>query len=242
MKTILTIILLFCFANSTIAQPTAPKLQLPTSKQILKASIVPVALIAYGSLSIQNNGWPSSIRVKQYRDDHFGSFKNYTDDYLLYSNAAVVYGLDLLKVKAKHDVLNQTIIMTKTSLLALGITGVMKYTFKQTRPDNSDNYSFPSGHTAWAFALACVVHQEFKETSNWFGVFAYTSATITGAMRILNNKHWYSDVLVGAGVGILSTNLVYLTHQNKFKKRAYDTSLIPHVSSKHVGLTWHLSF
>jgi membrane-associated phospholipid phosphatase len=54
-------------------------------------------------------------------------------------------------------------------------------------------------------------------------------ATGIGAMRVMNNRHWVSDVLVGAGIGVFSTNIVYLTHQYKWgnKKRAGQTMIVP---------------
>ncbi|MES2689619.1 MAG: phosphatase PAP2 family protein [Bacteroidota bacterium] len=218
-----------------------------TSQRALRNNIIalsiPVALITYGSLCTNNNGFPSSHDVKKFRDNHFSTFKNYTDDYLLYSNAALVYGFDLLKIPAKNDVLNQSIIMAKTTVLALGIAGIMKYSFTQTRPDRSDNLSFPSGHSALAFALAGVLHHEFKDSSPWISVLGYTSATVTGAMRILNNRHWYSDVLVGAGIGMLSTNIVYLTHRNKYSNSSLKRSVcLPIIGTNYYGLSWQKSF
>ncbi len=54
-------------------------------------------------------------------------------------------------------------------------------------------------------------------------------ATGVGAMRVMNNRHWISDVMVGAGIGILSTNLAYLTHRYRWgkKKNGGQTTVIP---------------
>ena len=48
---------------------------------------------------------------------------------------------------------------------------------------------------------------------------AYGIATSVGVVRMANNKHYLSDVLVGAGLGILSMKMSYLTHQYKWKKK-----------------------
>ncbi len=48
--------------------------------------------------------------------------------------------------------------------------------------------------------------------SPWYGVAGYSIAGATGALRMMNNKHWFSDVLAGAGVGILSTKLTYFVY------------------------------
>ena len=51
--------------------------------------------------------------------------------------------------------------------------------------------------------------KEYGDRSPWIGIGAYTVASATGIMRMANNKHWLSDVLMGAGIGILSTELGY---------------------------------
>ena len=68
------------------------------------------------------------------------------------------------------------------------------------RPDGSSNRSFPSGHTAEAFAAAEFMNQEYKHLSPWYGIAGYTLATATGTLRVLNNSHWLSDVIMGAGL------------------------------------------
>ena len=243
MKQVLFWLFIALQLTSVAQQDSAKKFCRTPERTLLRATVVPVALITYGALCINGSGLPSSRDVKKFRDNNFGTFRNYADDYLVYSNAALVYGFDLLKVPAKNDVLNQSIIMAKTTFITLGIVGVMKYSIAQTRPDGSNNHSFPSGHSALAFALAGVLHHEFKSASPWISILGYTSATVTGAMRILNNKHWYSDVLVGAGIGMLSTNIVYLTHQNKYSNSSLKRSVcLPIIGTNYYGLSWQKSF
>ena len=69
-----------------------------------------------------------------------------------------------------------------------------------------------------AFANAEIIHQEFKDRSAWYSVAGYSLAVSTGAMRMLNNRHWLSDVVAGAGVGILSTRLAYVIYPWLHKK------------------------
>jgi membrane-associated phospholipid phosphatase len=52
--------------------------------------------------------------------------------------------------------------------------------------------------------------KEYKDTSLWIGIAGYAVATGTGALRVLNKKHWVSDVVTGAGIGILSAEAGYL--------------------------------
>ncbi len=87
------------------------------------------------------------------------------------------------------------------------------------RPDGSNRHSFPSGHTATAFMTATMLNKEYGHKSPWIGIGAYSVATATGLMRMANNKHWLSDVLTGAGIGILSTELGYYLADLIFKER-----------------------
>ena len=54
------------------------------------------------------------------------------------------------------------------------------------------------------------MRQEYKDVSPWYGIAGYVAATTTGALRMFNNKHWFRDVVAGAGFGILSTQVAYV--------------------------------
>jgi len=82
-----------------------------------------------------------------------------------------------------------------------------KFAASRQRPDGSDALSFPSGHSASAFATATVLEQHF----GWkVGIPAYTFAGFVGASRMASSKHYLSDVLVGAGIGIATGRTVTL--------------------------------
>jgi membrane-associated phospholipid phosphatase len=51
------------------------------------------------------------------------------------------------------------------------------------------------------------MHQEYKDQSVWYSIAGYTAATATGVLRMYNVRHWFSDVVAGAGIGILGTKL-----------------------------------
>ena len=55
-----------------------------------------------------------------------------------------------------------------------------------------------------------MLYQEYKHSEPWVGITGYVVATGVGLLRIYNNRHWASDVVAGAGIGILSTKLSYL--------------------------------
>lgn len=84
------------------------------------------------------------------------------------------------------------------------ITHTLKAVVHETRPDGSANNSFPSGHTATAFLGADLVRQDY----GWgWGAGAYAIAAGVGVMRVVHKRHYWYDVLAGAGVGILSAQI-----------------------------------
>jgi membrane-associated phospholipid phosphatase len=100
--------------------------------------------------------------------------------------------------------------------LATGISSSLKYTIGRTRPPVagdpihfrpfSGSNSFPSGHTAVAFAIATSIADETDDS--WSDVALYGAATLTAMARVNDDRHWTSDVLVGALIGHLSAKWV----------------------------------
>jgi len=87
--------------------------------------------------------------------------------------------------------------------------------FKRFEAGMSDSYvSFPSGHTAAAFSLATVVALQYRH-SGWVPVAAYTIAAGVGLSRLAMDRHWASDVAVGALVGHLVARLVVRNHNKR---------------------------
>jgi membrane-associated phospholipid phosphatase len=110
---------------------------------------------------------------------------------------------------------------------AAGVTLVGKALVDEDRPDDSDNDSFPSGHTANAFASATTLHRRY----GWeVGFPAYAVATLTGVARERARKHYWWDVVAGAAIG--SAAGWYFTD-------AFDSKvqLVPWVDSKGAGLS-----
>lgn len=76
--------------------------------------------------------------------------------------------------------------------------------FKQS----NDFHSFPSGHSSHAFALAHTFSRELKDDVPWVPFVAYPIATWTAVSRVMDRKHWLTDVVAGAALGILVSNVV----------------------------------
>lgn len=156
---------------------------------------------------------------KGMRDDYMPAFRHQYDDYLQYAPMAVMYGLKAAGVKSRSSwgrMLTSDVF--SAAVMAMAVNAV-KYTVREKRPDGSADNSFPSGHTATAFMAATMMSKEYGGRSIWYSVGAYTAATATGLSRIANNKHWMGDVLVGAGIGVLSTEIGYWLADMIFKDR-----------------------
>ena len=147
-------------------------------------------------------------------------FKTGIDDYTQFFVPAVVVGLKLGGYEGRSDWPRLLASAGMSYAIMAGFVNGIKYTAKEMRPDGSTANSWPSGHTATSFVGATLLHKEYGLTrSPWWSVAGYGVATATGVMRVLNNRHWISDVLSGAGIGIMSTELGYALCDLMFKGR-----------------------
>jgi membrane-associated phospholipid phosphatase len=114
----------------------------------------------------------------------------------------------------------------KSLMYTYTLTEYVKSLVKRTRPDGSDNRSFFSGHTSTTFAAATFLYLEMDHIyDSWsltrnnltarlliqgstFGLF-YGWAGYVGYSRIKDNKHYLTDVMLGAAVGSLISYFVY---------------------------------
>ena len=148
------------------------------------------------------------------------NFHNEIDNYTQYVPLALTIGLKIAGVESRSDWPRFWASSAASAAIMAGLVNGIKYTASEMRPDGSTRNSWPSGHTATAFLAATILHKEYGLTrSPWYSVGAYTIATATGVMRVLNNRHWISDVLSGAGIGILSVELGYGLMDLLFKQR-----------------------
>lgn len=164
-----------------------------------KHFIIPAALISSGLLlknAPMNKNLQGDLRAILGTDFHTKA-----DNYLQYEAVLQIYGGRYLGFKPKNDFLHQTINIAISNAIMGGIVQTMKHTIKEERPDGSDEFSFPSGHTGTAFTNASLLFYEYKDVNIWYASSGYLFATATGFLRIANNKHYTSDVLAGAGIG-----------------------------------------
>ncbi|MEG1838631.1 MAG: phosphatase PAP2 family protein [Bacteroidaceae bacterium] len=142
------------------------------------------------------------------------------DDYLQYAPAVVMMGLKTFGVESRNSWGRMLVSDAFSVALMATAVNTIKHTTKIMRPDGSSRNSFPSGHSATAFMTATMLHKEYGLTrSAWYSVGGYTVAAATAISRQLNNRHWLSDIMVGAGIGIFSTELGYFFADLIFKDK-----------------------
>ena len=174
-------------------------------------------MIAKGEKKAFRQDYTNMTNTKIRLIDHFHSE---VDNYTQFTGIALTAGLKLAGVEGRSSWPRLFASSLASYAVMAGFVNGIKYTAKEERPDYSTHNSWPSGHTATAFVGATILHKEYGLTrSPWYSIAGYTVATATGVMRVLNNRHWISDVLSGAGIGILSTELAYGICDLLFKQR-----------------------
>ena len=218
---LLVILLLSC--SCAFARPLIHADSLPVRRPLtLQRFYAPASLIIGGLLANGHSEESIKNELAESRNRHIPRFHTHIDDYMQFSPLVVAYGLDAFRVKSKTDVLNRTAILIKGEAMALTTATILKSATHTLRPDGSSYNSFPSGHTTQAFAAATFLNEEYKDQYPWMPYASYTVASSVGLLRVANNRHYISDVLVGAGIGYLSMKVSYWTHRYKWGKKHTD--------------------
>ena len=223
---------------STSAQTDTVRLKHPLSMYV-KQSIAPAALIGTGMFMKLHNSGFNDLSIKNKVVANYPDFHTSADDYLRFAAIPFVYGLDWVGVKAKTDFKNRTAILFKAEVIMFVSTTLLKNGTHVMRPDGENDKSFPSGHTAQAFLGAVMIQREYGYKSVWYPIGAYAVATSVGVLRVMNNRHYTSDVLVGAGIGMLSANIAYWTHRYKWNKNVV---VLPTYSNRAAGVYFAMKF
>lgn len=233
---VLLFIILTFNTNSTLKSQDSP------NNSIYHKIIVPSSLIATGII-VSNSLFEQNVQDKL-KNMTGNDFHCSIDDYFQFAPVVEMYIGDGLRVKSKNHWFDQTKYLFISNLFSTGISQAIKRSVLKIRPDGSP-YSFPSGHTTIAFTNAAVLFNEYKNSSPLLAYSGYFFSTSTGILRILNNRHWLSDVLTGAGLGILVTQLVYyfqpLKNFNPFIK-SKDIVLIPQINEQKYSIGFVYSF
>lgn len=234
-------VLMNCFSQNSTDTIFQKEKNLKPAKKIAWQWIAPVTLTGLGIWGTIDNNLVNKKPEWKEPDYLVTVFNKPLEDYLNYLPAASVYLMHLSGNKPKHDVINYSVIFLKSELIMLALVAPIKKYTRVLRPDSTDYKSFPSGHTTQAFLAANFLRHEFGHKSAWYSVAGYTLATGVGLLRLKNNRHWVSDVLAGAGIGILCSEIAYATHQYKWNKKN-KLSFFPTYSHSGPGfyLAWKL--
>ncbi len=168
-----------------------------------KELILPVALIAGGSVAASVNLWERDVdcRVSDWLD---AGRALRVADYLQYLPYAGFLGAEYIGAQPKVAIVDRALLAASSFIILEAITQPVKRIAHRTRPNHVDRHSFPSGHSATAFAGAELTRMIYGDG---LGAVAYVVASGVAAMRISGGHHYLSDCIAGAGIGILSARL-----------------------------------
>jgi membrane-associated phospholipid phosphatase len=174
-----------------------------------RSVVIPATMIAYGVIALKSDwfqDWNEGVKDELWT--RYPHQQVHIDNYLQWAPAASTFALGFAGIKGRHNFPERVIILGMAELIQSSVVASIKKISGEARP-NGGEQSFPSGHTSNAFTGAEFMRLEYKDVSPWYGVYGYLLAASTGFLRMYNNKHWLSDVLAGAGTGILSTDFTY---------------------------------
>jgi hypothetical protein len=237
-----SLFLIFLFSINNVSIAEISNKDSSSSNEIYSKLIIPLSLISTG-LIVNKSTFEKSVNSDII--DYVGP--NYyfgIDDYTQHIPFIEMYIADIAGVEAKNHWFDQTKYLLISNIISSGTTLTLKKLTKKQRPVGADD-SFPSGHTTEAFTNATVLYNEFSQTSDILAYSGYAFAVTTGAFRMINNRHWLSDVLVGAGIGMLATELVYYIEPFKDFNPFIDTdniTLIPSYNNSEYGLYFSYKF
>lgn len=223
MRVTLTLLTLVCLIVGRSLQAQEPKLDSATVTRATRPILRRGELL--GTLAATGIAMVFDQKVRDKIHDNTDSFGESISEFgNAFGNGLYVYsGLLAFAVIGKaagsrgmYGVSSRAL---KSTLLSGAGAVVLKSLIGRKRPTNSpddpftfraftftDN-SFPSGHTAVTFALATSVAREIR--GNWDDLALFSLAAVTGYARMHDDRHWLSDVIFGAGIGILSARVVH---------------------------------
>jgi membrane-associated phospholipid phosphatase len=134
-----------------------------------------------------------------------------------------VTGLLIAGTKSKNDRFHSfTYSLAQAAVLNEVLVQSLKYAVGRTRPDGSDDRSFPSGHAATSFMIATVTQRYYGTKA---GLIGYSAATFIALSRVREDKHWASDLTAGATIGYIVASSV--SRRTGISLRVGKISIVP---------------
>jgi len=144
--------------------------------------------------------------------------------------AAIALPASGLLVAAAHDDGTGVVQLAKAYASAMAVVYVLKPLVDRQRPDGGSQ-SFPSGHSASAFAGAAFLQMRY----GWrYGVPAYALAGFVAYSRVEAKRHWTSDVIVGGAIGVAS-NMVFT---RRWSKLCVQPEVVPGGAGLTLSIRW----
>lgn len=210
MKKLLLSLLLFCFASSGRCQDSLLYL---IREAITEDSIV------HEEMRFNRDGLFLPLRgiiqtfthrsFNQLPGPYTESSRHWEDYGLALSPLAATWVMKACGVKSRSTTQRMLTANGIAGGLTVGLSQMLRQTVTEARPDGSDNNSFPSTDAALAFMGATILSREYGHISPWITIGGYTAATGTQMLRVGHNAHWMNDIFMGAGIGVVSTQLAY---------------------------------
>lgn len=151
---------------------------------------------------------------------------------VLLGSAAITYTVGRVKDAPKVSHLGMDLL--RAIAVSTTLTQVLKVSTHRLRPDGTTHNSFPSGHAADTFAVATALERHL----GWkYSIPGYMFASYVAASRLPAQRHWLSDVVFGAAVGIISGRTVG-SHERENPTGTTTTSLSPVTVPGGVGLMY----
>ena len=199
-----------------VSDSTPPGLQAAdTVKKGWKGAsyVLPAALLTYGWLKPVAPGIERlDDRIHERIQERHPGFSTQLDSYLQWAPSASIYAMDLAGVKTRHGFRDHLLIDAGSILVAGGLGYAMRRIGRNFDVYNNGDSEFPSGHATNAFRGAEIVRQELRHSHPVWSYSGYVMASAVGVLRLYNGQHYLTDVIAGAGLGILSTKLTYWMH------------------------------
>lgn len=210
MKKLLLSLLLFCFASSGRCQDSL--------LYLIRETITEDSLVRE-EMRFNRDGLFLPLRgiIQTFTHRSFNqlpgpypeSSRHWEDYGLALSPLAATWVMKACGVKSRSTTQRMLTANGLAGGMTVGLSQILRQTVSEARPDGSDNNSFPSTDAALAFMGATILSREYGHISPWITIGGYTAATGTQMLRVGHNAHWMNDIFMGAGIGVVSTQLAY---------------------------------
>lgn len=213
-RIIILAIIAMCVASSLMGQDSIPvqkkNLDIKSRQWVTPATIG----IGYAAIGVVSDASKKNWEPIVYNKENTGIV-----DIVQYAPIALPWGMKICGEPTRSGWGRMAVSHGASAVIMAGTVSLIKDNHASLRPDASDYRSFPSGHTAWAYMGATAVANELGWRSPWYTIGAYSVASAVAMQRVIDRRHLPSDVMAGAGIGIVATQLGYVVGDLIFKDK-----------------------